>query len=811
MKRLTSVLLLILMILTTLVAVVPSVSAQGSKIIYEDGFDYDIFGESESIYNEQNIWQREFKTDTDDNFGFNEASAPFVKNGVLKFNEGDGIRLNWTNIDGFIFDRNKTYTVTFDFKVTNFGDDEPLSISSAWSRELYFAIAGYYNQIECRSSYFYGEQQGFRAGDKTDEYPLGGWTADGSDYKLNTTYRAIVEWIPGKSAVTSTVMNGGNVIAKGIRTGSDYADLNKYTRSFVWRCEDGNIEIDNVTFGDGENKYIQDFSLGTGENSGSAMCYTGIWAKETVERKCEIDPVLDDGVLKLNDKSSVAFNWLVVDGVDGYKADTIYTFDFDVKVTDRGDGSGWGGAYNTRALYVGFGGWFNFIELLNMDNLVIAGLKSVPYSDATYFDKVLHVSLVWEGASITATLSDAAGNALVSGTRTSSDFTNMVVRNSAMKYLVLRCEDGAVEVDNFKFTAESNEPVATTQLIPIENKQLIYEADIDYSGEGKVSFKLGSKEIIAISETQVKMCGKGLQTSYAAGTYKLRTLINAEQRMLTTKLTMPDGSVAIRSYYALLGSDTMYAYASGGNSVKNITMKSDSVTPNEYILDPAEPTYDDFRSKVYNLVTSFDVAQTTRNFAWTAKTSYLENVGMVLQYRPVGSDIWTSVDAVKEVEAYNTPDEDYFKCDITNLQPGTAYEYRIGKKGSTSDDDWSPEYRFETAPEKIDSFSFIAVGDTQGITWGGTTIAQKGFMYAKSAFDEAFEAQAAPAFILHTGDVVESGGNKNMWNMFLVITVQQHLCLPQWVTTMLGRIPRSISTTTSTIRTTVEQRLLIPL
>ena len=76
MKRLTSVLLLILMILTTLVAVVPSVSAQGSKIIYEDGFDYDIFGESESIYNEQNIWQREFKTDTDDNFGFNEASAP---------------------------------------------------------------------------------------------------------------------------------------------------------------------------------------------------------------------------------------------------------------------------------------------------------------------------------------------------------------------------------------------------------------------------------------------------------------------------------------------------------------------------------------------------------------------------------------------------------------------------------------------------------------------------------------------------------------------------------------------------------------
>ena len=39
-------------------------------------------------------------------------------------------------------------------------------------------------------------------------------------------------------------------------------------------------------------------------------------------------------------------------------------------------------------------------------------------------------------------------------------------------------------------------------------------------------------------------------------------------------------------------------------------------------------------------------------------------------------------------------------------------------------------------------------------------------MYAKAAFDEAFEELPDPAFILHTGDVVEEGGNKAMWNWY---------------------------------------------
>ena len=139
---------------------------------------------------------------------------------------------------------------------------------------------------------------------------------------------------------------------------------------------------------------------------------------------------------------------------------------------------------------------------------------------------------------------------------------------------------------------------------------------------------------------------------------------------------------------------------------------------------------------------------------------------MALKYRKVGDAEWMTVDAVKEIESVNTADEDYYKCDISSLSPDTEYEYKIGKKESDKDSDWTKIFKFRTAKESIDEFTFIAVGDTQGITWNGMTSGDKGFMFAMAAYQEAFEEVKDPAFILHTGDVVETGNNKDMWNMY---------------------------------------------
>ena len=50
------------------------------------------------------------------------------------------------------------------------------------------------------------------------------------------------------------------------------------------------------------------------------------------------------------------------------------------------------------------------------------------------------------------------------------------------------------------------------------------------------------------------------------------------------------------------------------------------------------------------------------------------------------------------------------------------------------------------------------------MTWHGTSTSNKGFMYAKSAYEQALKEVENPAFILHAGDVVENGDNKKQWN-----------------------------------------------
>ena len=152
MKKLLCVFICFLLVFQTLSFSAFSADTKAAAVSFEEKFDYDSFGVAESIYGGANIWQKEYKTDTSNDYGYRESSAPQVENGVLKFNERDGIRLNWQNISGFSYDSTKTYTITFDFKVTDFGDDVPLSGSPAWNREFYFAPAGYYNQIECRSA-----------------------------------------------------------------------------------------------------------------------------------------------------------------------------------------------------------------------------------------------------------------------------------------------------------------------------------------------------------------------------------------------------------------------------------------------------------------------------------------------------------------------------------------------------------------------------------------------------------------------------------------------------------------------------------
>lgn len=767
-KKIISIAICLLILLQSFsVNIFANDGGDNEPTVFEDSFDYDSVGADLGFYDANKTWETEFNNqNSEDVYGYRDSTTPTVSGGAMNFKEGDGVRLNWQKLDGFsTFDASKTYTITFDVKLTDLGDDKHLNGATAWCRDFYFAPAGYFNQIEIVSGVDRNTDAvgtvGIRAGDM--------YTDNAADVVLNKVYSCTVVWQPSEGKITTTVKDGSTVLATGSRTNNDYKTLNKYTSNWVWRCEDGAAVLDNVTFSDGTNTYRENFEAAEG-----SMAESGIWGLETVHVTGSLSPTLENGALKLSAKTGVRFNWTKVPGVSAFSAANIYTFDFDFKVTDSGNGNIWGGTeHNTRSLYVGFGGWYTLLSLPDKDSKidVCYGSQKIDWTDANYLNKNLHATFIWSGTSIYCQVDDEQGNMIASGSRTSSDFTDMTVDSAAMTNLVLRCEDGAVEIDNFRFLEEKQITLESKALSIPASDQGVYTASLDYSGEGVLAVKLGTKSLFEITPSSMTVCTKGIGGSFGAGVYGIKAYINPDQHMVTVELTAPDGAIVRRGFYELLSSNTLdnisvYTTKSA-NSLKSSDITYNAVVKSSYTLTTTEPTYSGVEANIYNVVTSFSDAETTRSFAWTVKASFLGSDAMSLKYRAKGASAWTAVDAVKETEAFEVSDEDYFKCDISGLSANTEYEYRIGIKGSTDETNkWSKTYTFKTAAEDITSFSFIAVGDTQGITWGGTTSSDKGFMYSKVAYEQAFAELDDPAFILHTGDVVEWGGNKDMWNWY---------------------------------------------
>ena len=751
-KRIISIALCLILLPVPQPLSIFSSQETGAPVVYSDTFDYSNFGEVIEFYG-TDAWEAEYSAQNEsDDFGFRDSTPPTISDGKLYFQKGDAVRLNWQKLEGFSdFDVAKTYTVSFDVIVMDTGTHSFLDNVTNWNRELYFAPGGYYNQIEIRSGDVDNDtaNYGIRAGNT--------WV--GVDAIVtDMVYSCSVVWTPANGTIKTTIRNGDSVVVSGSRTHEDFKTLNKYTRSLVWRCEDGEIAVDNIVLSDGTHTYQQDFDTGVG-----SMIESGIWGIEDVRVTDSRIPELVDGKLKLFTHSGVKFNWMQVPGVSPYSVTNTYTFEFDFKITDTGNGNTWDGdIYRTRTLYVGFGGWYTLLSVPDQNNKidVCYGNSKIAWVDQQHLNAVLHATFTWSGSSISGKITDANGNVLVAGSRQNAAFTDMTVEKAAMTNLVLRCEDGTVEIDNFRFKEEKPELL---ERVDLSSQPVVYSAKIEYSGVGSVSVKLGEKALLEITPTTISACTKGINAHFGGGTYQLEATINPVQQMVTVELIAPSGAMVESSFYQLLEDNDISQIsvsATKGNKLLSSDVSNISVAPSLYTFVESEPVYSGVEANIYNVVTSFDDAQTTRNFAWTANASFVGNNAMALQYRVKGASQWTVVDASRENEAYEVSSEDYFKCDIQGLAPNTAYEYKIGIKDSTDEvNHWSKTYSFKTAAAQITDFSFIAIGDTQGYSWNE-------MKYTRAAYDEAFKALSEPAFIVHTGDVTDLGGMRRLWNLF---------------------------------------------
>ncbi|MGL5315170.1 MAG: metallophosphoesterase, partial [Peptostreptococcaceae bacterium] len=106
-----------------------------------------------------------------------------------------------------------------------------------------------------------------------------------------------------------------------------------------------------------------------------------------------------------------------------------------------------------------------------------------------------------------------------------------------------------------------------------------------------------------------------------------------------------------------------------------------------------------------------------------------------------------------------TKDKDVARHQIVlnGLQSGTEYYYRVGNADNGI---YSEIATFETAAVNDDSFSFLAMGDTQAMleeeygTWG-------------TILDIATNRYKDAKFMAHVGDMVDNGKNELQWQWFL--------------------------------------------
>jgi hypothetical protein len=107
------------------------------------------------------------------------------------------------------------------------------------------------------------------------------------------------------------------------------------------------------------------------------------------------------------------------------------------------------------------------------------------------------------------------------------------------------------------------------------------------------------------------------------------------------------------------------------------------------------------------------------------------------------------------------------KVSLKNLKPGTEYVYRVGN-GS---DIISTQGTFKTAEKKPGPFTFIQITDTQGSN-------AKDYRLWTSTLDDALKKFPDVRFLLHTGDMVDSGQKINQWDLFTGAVKPELMNLP---------------------------------
>ncbi|GAC40763.1 purple acid phosphatase family protein [Paenibacillus popilliae] len=152
--------------------------------------------------------------------------------------------------------------------------------------------------------------------------------------------------------------------------------------------------------------------------------------------------------------------------------------------------------------------------------------------------------------------------------------------------------------------------------------------------------------------------------------------------------------------------------------------------------------------------------RTSRAFTWHTASSGSQ--GKVQVTEGAKADPWDgenvltfTAESANIISGEGKP-QSVHKAEAIGLKPGTTYVYRVG---NGEDEGWSEPAIFVTETAEPDTFSFINVTDSQGVTeadftlWGRT-------------LDQAFATFPDARLIVHNGDFTEEPDNEKGWESF---------------------------------------------
>lgn len=140
-------------------------------------------------------------------------------------------------------------------------------------------------------------------------------------------------------------------------------------------------------------------------------------------------------------------------------------------------------------------------------------------------------------------------------------------------------------------------------------------------------------------------------------------------------------------------------------------------------------------------------AKTMRTVSWQTVPS---EVRQQLVYRATNQEddkIYT-VEAQTSLLATSAEEMNVHTVTLTQLLPGTAYEYRVG-----SEKNWSDWYAFKTEASNASAFKAIVFGDSQSSDYG---------VWEKTA-QAAWQTHEDARFFINMGDLVDIGSHYDQW------------------------------------------------